>query len=318
MKVAMMFPGFGSQYVGMAKALYDEHRIVQEYFEEASNCLDINFVKLCFASSESELSNMRNAYTSIFLVSSSIIGLLAAKGIHPEVVAGFNQGEYAALFAAGGWTLPDGLYLLNKFAAFYQEVLDEIDVAAIHISGITAFDLEALCFQVNSYSEDQVIIAIYETENEHIITGGFHAIERMRDLIVQKNDNAQIEAVDLAIGLHSSLMNPVIERYRMYLEKVDFNDLKVCMLESLNGECIEKGIRTKERVIQRINSPIFWTKVIEGLAPYDILIQVGPGNQLAHWAAQVYPNKHVMAINTTADIEKLERIIEKNNDDYRN
>ena len=72
MKVGMLFPGYGSQFVGMGKELYDDSRIIQEYFEEAANCLNINFVKLCFAASDAELARMENAYPALFLLSSRI------------------------------------------------------------------------------------------------------------------------------------------------------------------------------------------------------------------------------------------------------
>lgn len=313
MKIAMLFPGFGSQFVGMGKELYDEHRIIQEFFEQAASCIDINFVKLCFASSENELRQMRNAYTAIFLVSSAIASLLKEKGIKPDVVAGFNQGEYAALLAAGGWTLPDGLYLLNKFAGFYQELLDSMDAAAFCIKGLHATDIETAATAINRRSKDKVYVALYETEYQHIVAGNAPAVKKLCDVVDSKGAEQKIimKPEDLAVGLHSSLMNPVIERYKMYLEKTDFHDLDVCMMESLNGECIERGILTKERVIKRINSPVIWPKVMEGLALYDIIIQVGPGMQLAAWASHMYPHKKVMAINKPADIMELERIIQE-------
>src|SRR5262245_26836049 len=121
MKIALLFPGYGSQFVGMGKELYDEYRIVQEYFEEASNCLNVNFVKLCFASSDVELGKMVNAYTSLFLIGASVYAVLKESGIEVDIVAGYNNGENAALFAAHCFSLPDGLYLLNKFCSFYQE-----------------------------------------------------------------------------------------------------------------------------------------------------------------------------------------------------
>src|SRR5579872_2129839 len=101
MKIALLFPGYGSQFVGMGKELYDEHRIVQEYFEEASNCLNINFVKLCFASSDAELRKAENAYTALFLVSSAIAALLQQYGVTPHAVAGYNIGQLSAVHVAG-------------------------------------------------------------------------------------------------------------------------------------------------------------------------------------------------------------------------
>src|SRR5438045_2310441 len=163
MKIGILFPGYGSQFVGMGKELYDESRIMQEYFEEAANCLNVNFVKLCFASSDAELAKMENAYPATFLVSCAIYALLKEEGIllhhggvNPEllrregqvtadIVAGYNLGEYAALHAAGGISFPDGLYLLNKYAHFYEQALPALDVGILQITGISTRTLEKAC-----------------------------------------------------------------------------------------------------------------------------------------------------------------------------
>ena len=105
----------------MAKEFYNQERLVQEFFEQASNCLDQNFIKLCFASSEKELMETANTQTAVFLVSSAIFTLLKEKyGIIPDIVAGHSLGEYSALFAAGGINFPDGLYLLKKRALLWR------------------------------------------------------------------------------------------------------------------------------------------------------------------------------------------------------
>jgi [acyl-carrier-protein] S-malonyltransferase len=313
MKIAMLFPGFGSQFVGMCKELYDEHRVIQECFEQASSCLDINFVKLCFASSEAELGQMRNAYTSIFLVSCAVMSLLKEKGIQPSVVAGFNKGSYAALFAAGCWDLPDGLYLLNKFTAFYSELLENMNAKVVRIKGPQAPLVQDACEEVNGRGREKAYIALYETEQQHVVAGHTAAVEQICEKVVKDAQaiaqKTVIKPEDIAVGLHSPLMDPVIERYRMYTEKIDFHDLPVCLLESLAGECISKGNVIKEQIITRIHSPVIWPKVMDGLSKYEVILQIGPGTQLAEWAAARYPNKTVLAINKPADITELEKIV---------
>src|SRR3972149_740986 len=101
MKIGMLFSGYGGQYVGMGKDLYDNSRAMQELFEEASNCLGSNFVKLCFASSDAELSSIENAYVAIFLLGASLYTLLHEAGVKVDLVAGHDIGEFAALFASG-------------------------------------------------------------------------------------------------------------------------------------------------------------------------------------------------------------------------
>src|SRR3989304_8586419 len=163
MKIIMLFPGYGSQFVGMAKELYDESRTVQEYFEEASNCLNVNFVKLCFASSDIELSKMPSAYTATFLVSSSLVTLLKQEGIVPNAVAGYNLGEYSAIYAASGFSFPDGLYLLNKLATFYQESLEGLEGIALKVTGLPTKTIEDFCYKA-SRGDQRVYVLIYNNE----------------------------------------------------------------------------------------------------------------------------------------------------------
>lgn len=114
-KIGMIFPGYGSQFIGMGKELYDNSRIVQEYVEEASNCLNSNVVKLCFASSEAELRKPLNAATALFVTGGALSAVVKDMGIPLSIVSGFDYGLYSALHAAGCLNFPDGLYLLSKY-----------------------------------------------------------------------------------------------------------------------------------------------------------------------------------------------------------
>ena len=114
MRTALLFPGHGAQRVGMVKEFYNNSRAVQELFEQASHCLDINFIRLCFASSDAELSRVENAFPALFLMQCAVVKYLQEQGVSYDAVAGCDVGSYAAAYAAGSLTLPDGLYLLSK------------------------------------------------------------------------------------------------------------------------------------------------------------------------------------------------------------
>lgn len=307
MKIGMVFPAQGSQFVGMGKELYDDSRIMQEYFEQASNCLDINFVKLCFASSDAELNILNHTYTALFLVSSALYAVLKEQGIEPSIAAGYNVGEYAAMHAAGSLSLPDGLYLLNKYANFYQEFLRNVDVAALRVHGIAARELKTFCVEA-SQKNNQVSIAIYESATHHIVTGDSIAIMRLRELLGEVK-GIKVKDENVQVGLHSELMLPVVEQVKMYLEKVDFRDTTIPLIINADAKAVRNGDDIKQTVLAQIHKPVLWAQSVELLADCELIIEVGPGKQLSSLLAERYPDKQMVAINTKADIEQLKTIM---------
>lgn len=307
MKIALLFPGYGSQFVGMGKELYDEYRIVQEYFEEASSCANINFVKLCFASSDIELSKLAHAYMSLFLVGASAYAVLKEHGIEADIVAGYNNGESTALFAAGCFSLPDGLYLLNKFSSFYQEFIDNNNVEAMRVTGVETKQLEKMCKKASN-DEGKVFVALYNNPIDHIVAGNRAALDLVQDAIAEEG---QVEYVGAEVGLHSELMNEVVAQFKDYLEKVDFKDLKIPMLSCIDGAVITQGADTKERFIGHINSPLEFTRVMTQLADYDCILVASPADKLAVAVMQQYPDKMVRVVARKEDVEALREMVKQ-------
>lgn len=309
MKIGMLFPGYGSQFVGMGKELYDDSRVMQEYFEEASNCLDVNFVKLCFASSDAELAQFHNAYPAIFLMSTSIAALLKERGIVPHVVAGYNLGEYSALSCAGSINLPDGLYLLNKYARAYQETLGSIDVVAVHVTGLASGDVERICSQVSTELQP-VRVALYNSETDHIVTGHRFAIASFGDAVRQIKDESgdssiKVAEISLGVGLHSSLMDGVINNFKMYLAKADFKDTALLAISAIHANELGSGQQVRDAIIEQIHSSVRWHDVMKKLADCDCFIEVGPGSELSAFARQMYPHKTIMTVNKPSDVEEI-------------
>jgi len=307
-KLVILFPGYGSQFVGMGKDLYDDSRIMQEHFDQASNCLDVNFVKLCFASSDIEIAKMSNAYAATYLVSSAIFKMLREdEGIVPDIVCGYNIGEFSALHASGGVNFVDGLYMINKYATFYEELLSGLDISVIKVTGVTGDTLKQLCEQ-HGTSDTFARVAVYVCKEEHIVAGHTSVVEQVI-AAVGNYEEAKTEPFGVEIGLHSSLMKPVVDHVKLYLEKVDFKDAEFPFLSTTEVHTIKSGQSLRAAILEHMSSPILWNQSLDYLHDYDIFAEVGPGSSVSQMVKKMYPDKIVLSINNQKDIDNLVAIV---------
>ena len=311
MKIGMLFPGYGNQFVGMGKELYDDSRLMQEYFEEASNCLGINFVKLCFASSDVELSKITNAYPALFLVSAATASMVKQLGITIDYVAGHGIGEYGALYTAGGLSFPDGLYLLHKLSYFYsplREQLDQLDVKTIMVDGLSTRKLKQICAD-NSSDDSAAHIAVYETKTEHLVTGSAPAIEA----IVEGAQDAGADKVKNVSsseeGFHTPLMEDLMQQLKMYLTKVDFKDLSIPLITSVDAKEVCLAKKAQRAIIRQIAEPLYWNNVVKSFNEADVLIVPAPAKALVLELQAHYPDKTILGINTLSDLEHAKEFI---------
>ncbi len=307
MKIGMIFSGYSSQFVGMGKELYDESRVMQEYFEQASHCLDANFVKLCFASSDSELSKMHNAYTALFLVGSSIAAILKEIGIKPDVVAGYGVGQYAAAHAVNGLTFPDGLYLLSKFSLFVEELLDKNSYAVARIKGCSHEELLEI-FKTSVLGS--VHISSFEMPNQHLIAGDREAVIACMQQ-AKEIKKVKVEELPIEYGLHSTVMFPVIEQFEVYFEKVDFKDVETPIIANSSATFLTTGKQLRQELLDAEIKSIQWFKIMQALHDCDVLCIVGPGDFMQDMLKQLYPNKEIIIVHKPSDLELIKKLILK-------
>jgi [acyl-carrier-protein] S-malonyltransferase len=307
MKLGMVFPGYADQFVGMGKELYDESRIMQEYFDEASHCLDTNFLKLCFASSDTEISKMQYAHTALFLVSSSIYAHLAELGVKPDMVAGYDIGQYAAFHAVKGITFPDGLYLLTKLTHFLQELYTEHPIALIRIKGIAPTVLEQL---LQEHAVDTIHIAMYESADQTVISGLQEHIEEFMRVVEQAHPKAKVNCAPIELGMHSALAQAAIKQFEVYLEKVDFKDTVVPVIANSSAQLITSGADLRKEVIQAQLQPVQWHKTMIQLHDCDVILTIGPAKTLTSMLKKIYPEKQIYTILKPADIDQLRELLQ--------
>lgn len=308
MNIGMLFPGYPSQFVGMGKELYDNSRTVQEYFEEASHCLGLNFVKLCFASSDAELAKVEHAYPALFLTGISIAQMIKESCPEAQInlVAGHGIGEYAALHAANALSLPDGLYLLSKFAQFYNEIRDDLQAKTVVINGLNQKQVKQL-IKDQEEAEHYAYISAVEGDR-HLVSGHIEAIETFSEM-AQEAGSRKVKSIDSVEGFHTPLLKGVAEQLRIYLTKVDVKDPDIDLVSSIDGKTIDCAEKAEDGIIRQIVTPLNWKKVLQQCADHDMILVPGPSKTIVAELSHMYPEKIILGIETMADIQMLQIIL---------
>lgn len=308
-RIGIVFPGYGEQYIGMSKDLYDESRIVQDFFEEASSAVDKNFVKLMFASSDKDISSVENAYLAIYLFETALYEMLYQQGLRPDFVAGYGVGEYTACFASRSLSFIDGLYFLNKYSKFYQQYVHDKDFSVLKIS--REFTLNTLQDLINSLNTEQhkVYISAQNTENAFYVAGASLVIEKLQKYCVDHTIR-KVKEIGIGYGLHSELMKDVAEQLKLYYHKIQFKDLKIPVITNVDGVYVTSADSLQSATMRRINNRVQWYDVMQGFVGCDVIISVGPGKQLIEWFQEVYPDKEYHVVNSLKDIEAIKDLFE--------
>ena len=312
MKIGIIFPGQGSQFLGMGKCFYDSERIVQEFFDLASKCLDQNFVRLCFASSENELCQTINAQTAIFLVSASIFSVLnKTYGITPDLVAGHSSGEYSALFAAGGITFPDALYLLKKRALFMEEATKTQKGGMLAVLGLNYEMLQKICSQYDDGSSDDRVAQVvnFNSSRQLVVSGTMPELERIKYEVREYRGKAIM--LNVAGAFHSRLMVEAEKKFDDYMLKVDFKDLSAPLANNTQAKLICSADDIKEGLKRQISLPVLWWQSMQHFSDMDIILQIGPGDKLSKMLKKEWPDKQIFAINSVEDMHDILTLLGK-------
>jgi len=186
-----------------------------------------------------------------------------------------------------------------------------MDVATVHVRDFSRSLLEQEVAEL-ARAGKSVTIANYRSSTDHIVSGYRPAIEALEErLDTQKK--AKLKRYAPAIGLHSPLMDRVVEQLMIYREKVDFHDLNVPLVYSGDAQHITAGHEVKEKIIKQLNHPILWDRVMEKLSSCDLLIEIGPGSSLSSLMKKQYPGNRILSVQKLTDIDELIKIIETDN-----
>lgn len=292
MKTAWLFPGQGSQAVGMGVDLKDIPT-AQTKFEQAETILGWPVLEVC-QGEESQLSRTLYTQPCLYAIESILVDLLAERGQKPQVAAGHSLGEYVALYAAGVFDFESGLRLVKRRA----ELMDKAEGGKM--VALIGFDREKLQNEVDK--TDGVVVANDNSDAQVVISGTPEAV----DAVLSRIKTKRAVPLNVSGAFHSPLMADAAREFQEVLESIAFNDAAIPILSNVDPTPSTDGAQLKQRLVQQMTGSVRWREIMAQLPELGIekAVEVGPGQVLAGLLKRSYANIARENVAGAADLEQ--------------
>jgi [acyl-carrier-protein] S-malonyltransferase len=278
MKTGFIFPGQGSQYVGMGSNLYDEYEEVRALYKEASDVLGYNVAKLSFKGPVEELDKTFRTQPCLLTASIAAFHVTLKQGIKPDCVAGHSLGEYSALVAAQVLTFADALKIVEMRGKLMQEAVPEGQGQMAAILGFDRDRLIDICQKVPGI----VSPANFNCPAQIVISGQTEAVQKAIELAKQEGAKRAV-ALAVSVPSHCALMEPVGQKLAHLFSSLNFSDPSICFVNNADARVLTKADEIKQSLIRQLSSSLLWEDSIMKMIELgvDTFIEIGPGKVLS-------------------------------------
>jgi [acyl-carrier-protein] S-malonyltransferase len=287
MATAYIFPGQGSQSVGMGKDLFDNFAVAREVFEQADDALGFSLSEMCFSGDEADLQLTANTQPAMLTVSVAAYRAAVSEGLpRPTAVAGHSLGEYSALVAAGVIDFADAVQAVRKRGTYMQEAVPVGVGAMAAILGLDLATVEAGCTEA---AEGQVCSpANINSPSQIVIAGNAEAIDRACDILKARGAKRAIQ-LNVSAPFHCSLMMRAQERLASDLAGLNYGNFEFPIYHNVDAVENSDSGRVESRLTSQVSSPVRWLQTIENMSAAGIekFIELGPGKVLTGLVRQI-------------------------------
>ncbi len=307
--IGLLFPGQGSQYLGMGAALYNTSDIARQTYAEASDVLGYDIAKLCFEGPEAKLNQTEFTQPAILTTS---IAIFRALGLPLEpclAVAGHSLGEYTALVVAGAISFRDAVSTVSQRGRFMQEAVAVGQGGMAAIVGLTGAVVTALCQQAASY-EGEVTAANFNGPSQVVIAGEQAGLKRAMVLAEEAGAKGVIPLA-VSVPSHSPLMKPACQRLKEVLDQIHGRDLKIPLVNNLEAKVITTWAEAKGSLVDQLAYPLLWEQSIQTMRGLGaaLFIEIGPSRVLSGLLKRIDRTARVINAEDPEGIEKVRAML---------
>ena len=309
-KFAMVFPGQGSQTVGMLAELASDYPIVQETFKQASEVLGYDLWQLVQEGPAEELNKTWQTQPALLTASVAVYRVWQQKypALKPEVMAGHSLGEYSALVCAGVLDFQDAVKLVELRGKLMQQAVPEGMGAMYAIIGL---DNDAIINACKQAEQGEVVSAVnFNSPGQVVIAGAKAAVERAAALC--KEAGAK-RALPLAVSVpsHCALMKPAADQLSVSLESITLKAPVVAVLNNVDIKAETDAVAIRNALVRQLYSPVRWTETVEKMAQngVEVLVEVGPGKVLNGLAKRIVDSLQAVSVNDVKSLDSIEEVL---------
>ena len=304
-KVAFVFPGQGSQAVGMCKDLYEAYPVAHRIFEEADEALGFSMTDLIMQGPEEALRLTENTQPAILTASVACFEVLKEKGLTCDLAGGHSLGEYSALVAAGAISFADAVRTVKSRGKFMQEAVPVGEGAMAAIIGLDPDKIDGICQETEKACGEAVQAVNFNCPGQVVIAGATAAVNKAVEALKAAGAKRAI-LLNVSAPFHSTLMSPAAKRLAEVLEKVKFSDAAFPVVANVDAQPETKAEVIKANLVKQADHPVRWEKSVHTMldAGIDIFVEVGPGRVLSGFTKKIDRSKTALNVENIESLEK--------------